>query len=74
MKQNITNILSTVGAFILSAMTGSGAVFVYIIITQGPRLNETAGNIVAGLIAIVAMGAVALVGVYSAIVLVKGGK
>ena len=74
MKQTITNILSTAGAFILSAMAGSGAVFVYIIITQGPRLNDTAGNIAAGLISIVTVSAVALVGIYSAIVKLKGGK
>ena len=74
MKQTIANILSTAGAFILSAMTGSGAVFVYIIITQGPRLNETAGNIAAGLISIVTVSAVALVGIYSAIVKIKRGK
>ena len=74
MKQTLTNILSTAGAFILSAVTGSGAVFFYIIITQGPRLNETAGNIAAGLISIVTVSAVALVGIYSAIVKIKGGK
>lgn len=74
MKQTITNILSTAGAFILSAMTGSGAVFFYIIITQGPRLNDTAGNIAAGLISIVTVSGVALVGIYSAIVKIKGGK
>jgi len=74
MKQNITNILSTAGAFILSGMTGSGAVFVYIIITQGPRLNDTAGNIAAGLISIVTVSGVALIGIYSAIVKLKGGK
>jgi hypothetical protein len=74
MKQTLTNILSTAGAFILSAMTGSGAVFVYIIITQGPRLNDTAGNIAAGLISIVTVSGVALIGIYSAIVKIKGGK
>ena len=74
MKQTLTNILSTAGAFILSAMTGSGAVFVYIIITQGPRLNDTAGNIAAALISIATIAGLSLVGIYSAIVKIKGGK
>tara|TARA_Y100000593_G_C4236500_1_gene299824 strand:+ start:420 stop:650 length:231 start_codon:yes stop_codon:yes gene_type:complete len=73
MKQTIANILTAAGAFALSSMAGSGAVFCYIVITQGPRLNETAGNIAAGLIAIVAISGLALAGVYSAIVKIKGG-
>jgi len=74
MKQTIANILTAAGALALSSMTGSGAVFFYIIITQGPRLNDTAGNIAAGLISIVTVSGVALIGIYSAIVKIKRGK
>jgi NADH:ubiquinone oxidoreductase subunit H len=73
-QEKLEHILYTAAAFIFSSLAGSGSVFIYIIITQGPRLNETAGNIAAGLVAVLAMGAVSLVGIYSAIVLVKGGK
>ena len=76
MKKKINNILTTAAAFTISAMTGSGAVFCYVVLTQGPRLNTTAGNIAAALVAIVAMAALVLVAIVQTMINInkKGGQ
>lgn len=63
-KQSINNLLSTAAAFTMASMSGSGVVFGYMILTQGPRLNTTAGNVAAALVAIMAVSAVVLVAIF----------
>ena len=62
-RESVNNLLSTAAAFTMASMSGTGAVFIYIIVTQGPRLNGTAGNIAAALIAAMTMAAVVLVAI-----------
>ena len=75
-KKKINDLLTTAAALTISAMTGSGAVFGYIVLTQGPRLNTTAGNIAAALVAIVAMAALVLVAIVQTMINInkKGGQ
>ena len=62
-RESVNNLLSTAAAFTMASMSGSGVVFAYMILTQGPRLNTTAGNVAAALVAIMAMAAVVLVAI-----------
>ena len=62
-KKRINDMLATAAAFTLASMTGSGALFGYIVLTQGPRLNHVAGNIAATLAAVLAMAAIVLVAI-----------
>ena len=62
-KSKINELLTAAAAFTLSAMTGSGAVFCYIVLTHAPRLNNTAGNVAAALIAIMAMAGMVLIAI-----------
>lgn len=75
-KSKINDLLSTAAAFTLSAMTGSGAVFCYIVLTHAPRLNNTAGNVAAALIAIMAMAGMVLIAIVQTMSNInkKGGR
>ena len=63
MKRHIMNTLTAAAAFVMASMTGSGALFCYIVLTNGPRLNSTAGNVAAALIAIMAMAGLVLIAI-----------
>jgi hypothetical protein len=75
-KSKINELLTAAAAFTLSAMTGSGAVFCYIVLTHAPRLNNTAGNVAAALIAIMAMAGMVLIAIVQTMANInkKGGR